>query len=268
VPTSFRRYARRLAEIAHTPEMRLAATTWIDRGRQVRVLALPRDLDGINSRASADSFWADLDEQATGSLLSSTGPKGTPIQAILVAALARVLGRWAGATSILLDVEGHGRDGLGVELDLSQTVGWLASIHPLWLEWASEDAEGLLRLTVARLAETPHRGSSYGLARYLGDSETVATLRAQPQAQVRLNYIGRLDALPGVAESIAPMHRGTEHLHQIDGVRRYLLECNGHVADGRLRLGLTYSTNLHDRATIERLTGEVLAELRSMVRGE
>ena len=175
---------------------------------------------------------------------------------MLATALTRVLSRWTGSSGLLLDVEGHGRDGLDLGVDLSGTVGWLASIHPVWLERDHDAA------TVAvRLAAVPHRGVSYGLARYLGDAEQVAALAAQPRAAVRLNYIGKLDALPS-ADAIGPMHRETGHLRQIDGMRRYVLECNAHVADGRLRLGLTYSGELHERATVERLVGEVVAGWR------
>ncbi len=62
--------------------------------------------------------------------------------------------------------------------------------------------------------------------------------------------------------AIAPVHRTTGHIHQIEGTRRYLLECNGHVADGQLRLGLTYSSNLHDRETVARLVEAMLTEVR------
>jgi amino acid adenylation domain-containing protein/non-ribosomal peptide synthase protein (TIGR01720 family) len=265
-PTSFRRYARHLAELARTPPLREASAFWIEEGGKARAVALPTDREGVNSRASADSVWMALDEGATQALLAQTGPASAiPTQAALTAALARVLGRWSGISALLLDLEGHGRDGLGTDLDLSQTVGWLASIHPLWLEWPpAASTREVLHEAVRRLRETPHKGVSYGLVRYLGDAETVAALRSPPKAAVRLNYIGQLDALPAVAQSVAPLHRGTEHLHQIEGKRRYLLECNGHVADGRLWLGLTYSTNLHERGTIDRLAVEMLAELRDL----
>ncbi len=265
VPTSFRRYARYLVELAQTPPLQEAATSWIALGRRARTVALPLDHAGVNSRVSADSVWVALEERATQTLLARTGLAfATPIQAVLAAALARVLARWSGTSALLLDLEGHGRDGLSTDLDLSQTVGWLASIHPLWLEWPPDtSAPEMLHRVICQLSQLPHKGSSYGVVRYLGSAATVAELRSQPQATVRLNYIGRLDALPGVSESIAPLHRGTEQLHQIAGTRRYLLECNGHVADGRLRLGLTYSGNLHERSTIERLAGEMLTELTS-----
>jgi non-ribosomal peptide synthase protein (TIGR01720 family) len=269
VPTSFRRYARQLPDLAQTPPLRAAVAFWIEHGRQARLLALPTDHEGVNSRATTDSVWVALDQKVTQALLARTGLASTvPTQAAMAAALARVLAQWSGTSAMLLDLEGHGRDGLGTGLDLSQTVGWLATIQPLWLEW-SPDAPALdvLHQTARRLSEAPHQGVSYGLVRYLGDPDTVAALRSQPRAAVRLNYIGQLDALPGVVESVAPLHRGTEHLHQIEGKRRYVLECNGHVADGRLWLGLTYSANLHERATIERLATEMLAELTELCAG-
>ena len=267
VPTSFRHYATRLTGLARTTAMEDDAAFWIEEGERTRKVKLPLDhATGVNSRESSDSVWMTLDESATQLLLSQTGrASATPTEAALAVSLARVLAQWSGASAMLLDLEGHGRDGLEADLDLSQTVGWLASIHPLWLEWPP-DASGaeVLGRIARQIRESPVPGISYGVVRYLGDAQTVAVLAAQPQAEVRLNYIGQLDVTPGLADAIAPMHRETQHLHRISGTRRYVLECNSHVAEGRLWLGLTYSRNLHERRTIEKLAGEILAELSEL----
>ncbi len=136
------------------------------------------------------------------------------------------------------------------------------SIYPLWFQ-TSGPAQEALRRTAGQLRQVPHHGLSYGMLRYLdGNADVRQALQSAPDAAIRLNYIGQLDPLPMASTAIAPVHRTTGHIHQIEGTRRNLLECNGHVADGQLRLGLTYSSNLHDRETVARLVEAMLAEVR------
>ena len=48
-------------------------------------------------------------------------------------------------------------------------------------------------------------------------------------------------------------------------LRAHALELNAAITDGRLRVGLTYSKNLHRRETIERFARGVLDALRWMI---
>jgi len=53
------------------------------------------------------------------------------VQAALLAALAEVLIPWLGAPCMLVDIEGHGRQPLSSDVDLSHTVGWFTATYPL-----------------------------------------------------------------------------------------------------------------------------------------
>jgi amino acid adenylation domain-containing protein len=48
-------------------------------------------------------------------------------------------------------------------------------------------------------------------------------------------------------------------------MRSHLLEVNGGVEGGRLRMAWTYSRNLHERSTIERVAGDFLTSLRGLI---
>src|SRR5205807_1974650 len=58
----------------------------------------------------------------------------TQINEVLLTALARTLGQWTGASSVLLDLEGHGREEIFAGVDLSRTVGWFTTIFPVALD--------------------------------------------------------------------------------------------------------------------------------------
>ncbi|OZD08144.1 hypothetical protein CH275_06230 [Rhodococcus sp. 06-235-1A] len=101
---------------------------------------------------------------------------------LLLSALVFALGQ-----DIVLDLEGHGRGG---DLDLSRTVGWFTTVHPI----ALAPADSVIATTSAvktALAAIPHDGRGFGLLRYL-DPVAAPILASAPASQIGFNYLGRL----------------------------------------------------------------------------
>ncbi|RZU54020.1 non-ribosomal peptide synthase protein (TIGR01720 family)/amino acid adenylation domain-containing protein [Krasilnikovia cinnamomea] len=117
----------------------------------------------------------------------------------LLTALARAAQGWRGAPGdLLVDVERHGRTDLD-GADLSRTVGWFTTVHPVRLP-AGADVAQVRDLVAAD-------GAGYGMLRYL-NPQTAPLLAAQPCAQVLFNYYGRMPSGTGdwqpVPEYAAP----------------------------------------------------------------
>ncbi|WP_350029170.1 condensation domain-containing protein, partial [Caballeronia sp. ATUFL_F1_KS39] len=54
---------------------------------------------------------------------------------VLLAGYALAVAGWRGASGpVLLDLEGHGREPGDSGFDLSQTVGWFTSLHPVRID--------------------------------------------------------------------------------------------------------------------------------------
>ncbi|MGJ3561980.1 condensation domain-containing protein [Streptomyces sp. INA 01156] len=54
----------------------------------------------------------------------------TQVNDVLLSALGRTLARWCGRDTVLVGVEGHGREDLFDDVDLSRTVGWFTAEFP------------------------------------------------------------------------------------------------------------------------------------------
>src|SRR5207302_10570711 len=104
-----------------------------------------------------------------------------------------------GRRELAIDLEGHGRQDLFAELDLSRTVGWFTTLCPLVLEVGTQpEPLAALRATKARLRSIPPRGIGYGLLRYLhADPQLRARLQEQPQPAISFNYLGQFDQALG-----------------------------------------------------------------------
>jgi non-ribosomal peptide synthase protein (TIGR01720 family) len=266
--TSIRRWSERLLEHARSPAVRGELDYWTGLSRRP-VAKLPVDLAGRNSEGSTATVTVTLDEEETRTLLEGLPSIYlTEINDALLTAVALALTRWATTRSVLIDLEGHGREEISEDLDLSRTVGWFTTVYPVLLEPGdgSDPAQAMLRIK-DQLRRVPQRGLGYGLLRYLGDEPTAAALAALPRPQVIFNYQGRLgerreEEEPAVF-SLAAETKGSSL--PPEAPRPYLLEVGGAVAQGRLRLGWRYSIHVYRAASIERLAEELRRALRALI---
>src|SRR6266436_4057799 len=131
------------------------------------------------------------------------------IQHVLLTGLALAVAQWCGrrgrggSTAVLVDVEGHGREEVSADIDLSRTVGWFTSLYPVRLDVGGVDVEEALgggaalgralKLIKEQLRGVPGNGLGYGLLRYL-NPRTGSQLAGFAAPQIGFNYLGRFAA--------------------------------------------------------------------------
>ncbi|MEO5729911.1 MAG: condensation domain-containing protein, partial [Byssovorax sp.] len=265
--TSFKRWAEELAEHARSPSILDESGYWLDPARAA-AHAVPVDhRRGENDERSVRAVVASLSAEETESLLRDV-PEAyrTQINDVLLTALAQVLGGWTGTPGARVDLEGHGREEIFEDADLTRTVGWFTAVFPVVLDLPASVSPGeALKSVKEQLRALPGRGLGYGVLRYLGDDEVAAKLRAAPQAGVMFNYLGQRDqALPEASpfrwarESSGPSRSPRAR-------RRYLLDVNATIAEGRLHVRWIYSENRHEKATIEALARRYTEALAALI---
>ena len=119
----------------------------------------------------------------------------TRIDEALLAALALSMRRWGSLDRFWVDLEGHGREGLFDDVDLSRTVGCVSTFYPVLVDTPLEAAPQDALLAMKReLRAIPEQGITYGILRHAPlETETAARLRAIPPAEVTFNYLGQAD---------------------------------------------------------------------------
>ncbi len=265
--TSFRQWAERLAEHARTPAAESEMEHWLA-AAHAPAAPLPVDFPGgENTAAHARVAEVALSEAETHALVHEVpAAYRTQTADVLLAALARALGAWSGERAVRVELEGHGREPLFEDVDLSRTVGWFTSVFPVALDAGQGASPGeALKAVKEQLRAVPGKGIGYGLLRWLGREETRAALAAAPPPEVSFNYLGQLDALiPGTA-LFRPVDEPMGAAHAASAPRRYLLEVNASIQGGRLHAGWTYSERVHRPATVEALAERWLASLRELI---
>ncbi|MEE8584259.1 MAG: non-ribosomal peptide synthase/polyketide synthase, partial [Acidobacteriota bacterium] len=248
---SYRLWAERLQEYAASEELDEESEYWL--GGEVR--PLPLDFENAQAAAaSSESLSFSLSQEETLALLQEVpGAYRTQINDVLLAALSDALSGWAGQGPLLVDLEGHGREDLFEGVDLTRTVGWFTSIHPLLLGDAKgASAAKLLKSVKELLRNVPRKGIGYGVLRYLSPQDGLRQrLEALPPAQVNFNYLGQLDQALPRDSLFRPAGEGTGLPVSPRARRRYALEVTGRIRQGRLRMSCSYSPHLHRRSSIE-----------------
>ena len=111
-----------------------------------------------------------LDAEHTRQLLQDApAAYRTQVNDLLLTALARVISRWSGQAAALIQLEGHGREDLFDDVDLTRTVGWFTSLFPVRLQ-ADGELSTAIKSVKEQLRAVPDKGLGYGLLRYLGDA--------------------------------------------------------------------------------------------------
>ncbi|SDD25289.1 non-ribosomal peptide synthetase [Actinokineospora iranica] len=207
VRTSFRGYARGLA--ARGPDSVARWTAVLDHPEEFPV---SRPLDPAeDTAATTQRLRRTLDAGRTAPLLAAVpAAYRTGVADVLLSALVIAVADWrkrhgGNGTALTVDLEGHGRDTGGDSThDLSRTVGWFTSLHPVRLDpgpididdaMAGGSAAGeALRRAKEQLAAVRDDAADYGLLRYL---TAAAEFADRPAPKIGFNYLGRFDATTG-----------------------------------------------------------------------
>ncbi|HSF42699.1 MAG TPA: non-ribosomal peptide synthase/polyketide synthase [Thermoanaerobaculia bacterium] len=264
---AFQSWAERLVEYARTPAAESQAAYWLERASQP-VPPVPVDYaGGTNTAGSSRGLTVGLDVEETRRLLQEV-PRAyrTQINDVLATALVEAVSSWTGSRKVWVELEGHGREEIFPDLDVSRTVGWFTTVFPVLLDLDGISAPGdALKTVKEQLRAVPERGFGFGVLQFMGKDEIAARLRALPQGGIIFNYLGQFDQavaegrlFRGARESTGP---GRSDLH----TRIHLLEVSGKIAGGRLWVSWTYSEACHHRATVEDLARRFIDALRALI---
>jgi non-ribosomal peptide synthase protein (TIGR01720 family) len=273
--TTFKAWADQLQAYATTGEVERELEYWL--GGSVGEVAVPVGLPvdrpgGSNLEGDAQTVLARLEPEATEALLHAA-PTAllSQVNELLLAALSQVLVDWSGRGEVVIDVEGHGREEIGGNLDVSRTVGWFTALFPLRLDLGPDRPAGArgpaaaLKVVKQRFRAMPRHGIGYGVLRYLASERMPRTAKlTRCQSEISFNYLGSLDgSAPGGL--FGPLRAAGGHARSPTAPRRYLIEIGAQVIERQLEVWWTYSPQLHDGATIEGLADRFLAVLRTLI---
>ena len=270
--TSYQQWGEKLIAYAQSEQIKTQMDYWLSLSNYSdQSLPLDRETNlAENTEASAVNLTVCLSELETKALLQEVpSVYNTQINDLLLTALVQSFAQWTGQSSLLLDLEGHGRENLFEGIDLSRTIGWFTSVFPVRLELKgneqSQPGEAIKSIK-EQIRQIPEKGIGYGILRYLSpDKSQKKQLSSLPSAQVLFNYLGQWEQIVNSPPILKLASESTGLSHSSKGKRLYLIEVNSRVVQGKLEIIWTYSEKFHNRETIEQLGQSYLTALQSLI---
>ncbi|WP_210015437.1 non-ribosomal peptide synthetase [Pseudomonas palmensis] len=209
-------------------------------------------------------------DQATTRQLLQQAPAAyrTQVNDLLLTALARVVARWTGRDEVLIQLEGHGREELFDEIDLTRTVGWFTSMFPVRLS-PVDSLDGSIKRIKEQLRAVPDKGIGFGALRYLGDAQAREALAALPVPRITFNYLGQFDASfadeQGEGGFFTPARESAGDSQSSEAPLGNWLSINGQVYGGELTLSWSFSHRMFAESSIQTLAQAYTAELQALI---
>ncbi|QJB43816.1 non-ribosomal peptide synthetase [Dolichospermum flos-aquae] len=266
--TSWQYWSDRLTEYAQIEAIK-ELDYWLNQS-SIPVTALPVDYPSDqenNTVASTASVSLALNEEQTRALLQDVpSAYNTQINDVLLTALVQSFAQWTGESSLLIDLEGHGREDLFEDVDLSRTVGWFTTLFPVRLQLQEIDHPGnALKFVKEQLRQIPNRGIGYGVLRYLQENSTIREkLQSLPSAQISFNYLGQFDQVLKASESLG-LAKEFKAEQSLLNQRSHLLGISGFIRGGKLEMTWAYSQKIHKQDTIKKLALGFIEALKNLI---
>ena len=265
---SFKLWSERLSEYSVCQRLLNEKTYWqtITQGGTVP-LPLPTVLgESAESASDFDLVAACLNVSDTEQLLNNTYRAYQADTAdLLLTALAITLQEWTGSLSHLITLEGHGREDIGTDINISRTVGWFTTLFPHFLVLADrEDIGNRIRTVKEALRAVPNHGLGYGVLRWLTPSALKRGLYLHPLPRICFNYFGNFDSVLGEGEFFLSNEPhgstvGTDMKAPFD------LEFGCSIIVGKLSVNLTYGRRVITVVTAQKLVDTLLDRLRELI---
>jgi amino acid adenylation domain-containing protein/non-ribosomal peptide synthase protein (TIGR01720 family) len=225
------------------------------------------DIEKQNSmtRQEFDVASFNLDKSLTSQLLTQCNQVyRTHINELLLSGLLLGIYYWNGEQKIRIDLEGHGREILTDDLDLSQTVGWFTTVYPLALVFEGGFTfEKLICSVKEQYRAIPNNGIGFGVFKYLSGDKA---FKALPDNELVFNYLGQFDqvlnkdkyfnrAMESTGENISRMRRPS-----------HPLEMNGQVIAEQLSFNLSFDSSIYPSGEMQGLMDAISQALESIVK--
>ncbi len=155
-----------------------------------------------------------------------------------------------GQRKAAFELEGHGREKLLQEIDVSRTVGWFTNSYPVVFEY-SEDIAKLVVGVKEKARAIPNKGMGYGFIRR--EMEEVNA------PDILFNYVGEFDGFNEQTTGELHVESGPEVAPE--NVYSEDIQLNGGIADGVLTFMLGYNAGRYSDSFIDRLCSSIQSEM-------
>lgn len=173
------------------------------------------------------------------------------INVILLTIFAKTVNDTYGINSFLINLEGHGREEITDDIEISRTVGWFTTHYPFEIKYDSTiSIEENFNINQKNISNVPKNGIGYNVIKY---SEKCSSFD-HVNPQVSFNYFGFLNENEDIFKLIDSNFGkciADDYNHE------YAIRLTSYIQSGQLFFDIEYDKNEYELSTIEKLAGNL-----------
>ena len=268
---SFKHWANGLKQYAES-RLPLSELEYWQRIEKTRIPPLPEDFKISQTEKKIKNLLSlrlTLNPEQTRQLLKEVNQAySTEINDILLAALGLAVKDWAGIDKVFINLEGHGRQEIMEDMDISRTVGWFTSQYPVFLEMSHHrDLSYTIKHIKETLRQIPNKGIGYGILKYLTPADKKEGFASKQTPGISFNYMGEFGSIGQHHQenmfNVSGMQTGHQFSPELE--QWYTININGMIAQSQLVLDFSYNKYQYKPDTIERLLGGCKTHLINII---
>ena len=264
--TSFKHWANKLKDYAQSDALFDEIPFWQAQASQ---LTIPYDFEACgedNNEASCEVMSLVIDEEMSAFILHHL-PKSlhVSVKDILIFTLVTSLQNWLNTDEVVIDIEGHGREALFENVNISRTIGWFTTVFPVLFKRVPN---GVLPSTILNVSKTlndiPNNGIGHGLLR---ENRQDSDLKQQRHSPVCFNYLGQTESADttSLENDFVVFENNIGQPRSPECLRAFALEVNAIIEQEKLHVDFSYSRNLHKADSISDLLNEYQQTLKTLL---
>ncbi|MFF0826469.1 tyrocidine non-ribosomal peptide synthetase TycA [Brevibacillus sp. NPDC003359] len=272
---SFKNWAVWLNEYANSDELLRELPYWENLELGARNASLPKDFETAGSKQkSIRNIQVGLLAEETEQLLKQANSAyQTEINDLLLAALGLAVAEWSRLDQIVINLEGHGREDVIEQANVTRTIGWFTSQYPVLLDLSQiRHLPEHIKCMKENLRKIPNKGIGYEIIKYMTEPEKRRSLSFSLQPEVTFNYLGQFDSgLNSEQFTRSPYSSGNtlgadgKNNLSPDSEIYTALNITGRIEGGELLITFTYSEEQFREESIHQLSENYRKHLRSII---
>ncbi|KRF09858.1 non-ribosomal peptide synthetase [Paenibacillus sp. Soil787] len=177
----------------------------------------------------------------------------TEMNDILLTAVGLAVQEWGQTDRIAVQLEGHGREEMMEDVNISRTIGWFTSMYPIVLDLTDGDLSREIKSVKETLRQVPNKGIGYDILKYLTPEDKRSGLHFKLKPEIIFNYLGQFDANL-VHDAFGPSPYDMGEPINPNSRRMYPIIVNGMIANGEMSFRFSYSPRQYEESTMQCLS--------------
>ena len=250
---SFQRWGILLQEYAHSKEIKKEYTYW-ENMLAGSFSKFPVDKQAKSNKRIFDKRLSfTLSKKLTSVMQTSIHDVyHTEINDLLLTGLGLAIKNAFGINKSVVNMEGHGREDIIEDIDISRTLGWYTAIYPLVLE-VLDSSDSILSLIKVKddLRAIPKKGIGYGIIKYLGEG-----FSSEIEPAIMFNYLGDFGDKINTDRQSSVFEYSSEYIGEAldkNITKKELLNVSGILVSGELTITIAYCSDEYNEESIQKL---------------